>query len=91
MPDIDELIVSLEQSLEQTKTALNELLERKNELNNQPNPSPEEIRQLELEISALNNLLRQNEEALLNVAKLKQSGNTGDFYIAAERTNGSSI
>ena len=85
MPDINELIVSLEQSLEQTKTALNDLLEHRNELQNQPNPSPEELQRLETEISALSNLLRQNEEAILSVSKLKQTGETGDFYIAAER------
>ena len=85
MPDIDELIVSLEQSLEQTKTALNDLLEHRKELQNQPNPSPEELQRLETEISALSNLLRQNEEAILSVSKLKQTGEAGDFYIAAER------
>jgi DNA repair ATPase RecN len=91
MPDIDELIVSLKQSLEQTKIALNELLARKNEYQKQPNASPEKLEQMETEISALSNLIKQNEQAVESVLKLKESGETGDFYIAAERQNGGSF
>jgi predicted nucleic acid-binding Zn-ribbon protein len=91
MPDIDELIVSLEQSLKQSKTALEDSLKRQAEIQNQPDHSPEEIEQIETEVSAFTNLVKQNEQALENVLHLKsKEGGSSDFYIAAERQNGDS-
>jgi len=85
MAEINELIISLKQNSEQTKLALDELLERKIELHKQPNPSSGEHAQLEAEIAVLSNHLKQTEEAILSVSKLNQNGETDDFYIEATR------
>ncbi len=85
MPDINELIISLKQGLEQAMSALHQLLERQIELHKQPNPSSEELEQLEAEIAVLSEHLKQTEEAILSVSRLNQNGETDDFYIEATR------
>lgn len=86
-PTHKDLIVSLNQSLEQTKKALNKRLEKRTELHNDLNTLPEEIERIEAEISALKNSAEQTEMAISSLTARFQNDGFDKFGIAPERQN----
>lgn len=81
MAEVNGLITSLEQSLIQTKKALNILHERRVEFQEQPNTPLEEIEQNKAEIFALENMVKQTETAISSLSSRMQTGGFDEFDI----------
>jgi uncharacterized membrane protein YccC len=79
MPEPVDLIATLQESLKHTKTALDNRVNRKSELQNQDNLSVEEFERLDVEIMTLKQAFSQTEQAISSVSKWKENGETNDF------------
>ena len=84
MQDIDYLIMTLTESLKQTKKALNQRLELQAEIRVKPNADLEELEQIEAEISTLKNAAEQTELAIASLSKRKQNDGFDEFKIGLQ-------